>query len=423
MSTNNAPNASGPTIPASVKFDSNYTRVLETDTLLCSSLTDGQAVLYQGRLSNLNSPIEPQDAATKLYADTVINVIAGPQNSVQYNYNNNFNGTTNLTFSEASSTLYSRGTIIGTGSSTLTIGSGYLQNVAQPATQQTVVSKRYTDSYYTLNFFSSSSTSVAYSVNQMANYIITRNTMNGSDTMPDFRPTYISFIQNTGTYGALSSGSAFKWTIKNAHSSSSLSIAPGYGVNIYPSTGSLSIYPGYELNATMCIANIGSITNLIVTSNQYIGASPSANNFLVGPRSMFTSANVTRVTDSYNFETSIVTFTDQNVIYTADSLTGIVHRNFDGPKEDTFGQVSAFISSYSSLNSPIYYIFTTGAIEVAIKNTSTSGSLSLVGNTEWTMDPNSNMIVPIGKTGYFYVYIDVPNVHGYVYTIGIMPYS
>jgi hypothetical protein len=426
MSTNNAPDAPGPTIPASVNFQNNFTRVLETDKILCQSLTDGQAVLSGGRLTNLNNPIMPQDAATKYYADTVINTIAGPQDSVQYNYNNNFNGTTNLTYSETTGTigifsLYSKNTIIGTGTNLLTISSGYIQNIPVPTTQQTVISKDYVDNFYTLNFFSSASTSVTYSAEQMTNNIITRNISgtNGSDTTAS-SSDIITHVINTGTYGSLSSGSDFKWSVKNSHTSTSLSITAGTGVMFCPTTSTLNIYPGYEMDSVICANPDTSTTNLLVTSLQYIGSNPSNNNFLMGPRSMFTTANVTRISESYQFDTSITTFYDQNVIYAADNLSGIVHRDFDGPKEDTFGEISAFISSYSSINSPIYYLFTTGAIEVVIKNISTSGSLSLVGSSDWTMDTNSNMTVPIGKAGYFYVYVDVPNVHGYVYTIGIM---
>jgi hypothetical protein len=55
-----------------------------------------------------------------------------------------------------------------------------------------------------------------------------------------------------------------------------------------------------------------------------------------------------------------------------------------------------------------------------VKNESTVGTLTIIPSVGWTMDQNSNMTIPAGQTGTFWVYIDVENVTGKVYVISIV---
>src|SRR5574343_307202 len=407
-------NLSGPRIPASTNFTSNYTKDLETSSIFCSSITDGTATLSNGTLGGLNDPVHNQDAANKRYTDSVLHTVADPNNSVQYNNAGSFGGSTSLTFSQDTNVLYSYNTIVGTSPNMLVINAGSIYNVGSPAsTTNNAISKSYIDKYFQLNIFTSSEPALVYPVSYMMNSIIVRDTTTGSDSTAS-ATDIINYASSS--FGALSDAS-FKFSLKNAHTEDTLSLIPGTGVSIYPTTSTLNIYAGYELDAIVKTNLSSSTANLLVTGLSWLPSTDSGvisnNNFIVGPRSMYTSANVTRVSNKMNINTGIIEITEQNFIYTAEYLTSVIHRNFNGAKIDTFGEVTSFISSYSSLNSPIYYIFTTGAVEFVVKNTSTSGSLSFESNAYWTMDPNSNMTIPIGKTGYFYVYIDATNLQGH----------
>jgi hypothetical protein len=416
-----------PRIPASTSYSSNFTRELEVSSIICTSITDNIATLSNGTLSNLNDPINNQDAATKHYTDSILHTVAEPNTSVQYNNNGSFGGSTSLTFSTESGglTLFSNNTIIGTGSNMLTINSGHIYNVGNPSTTSSTpsnnaISKEYFDNYFILRVYTSSDAALTYPSEYLTNAIVIRNTSTGSDSTAT-ASDIISYIATT--YGSISD-SSFRLCIKNYHTQDTLSLTAGTNVSFYPTTSSINIYAGYSLNATLKTSITTTSASILVTGLSWLPSTTSGsisnNNFIVGYRSNEASANITRISNKFNFNTNVTEITEQNFIYTAEYLTGIVYRNFNGVKEDTFGDVSLFISSYSAINSPIDYIFTTGAVEIVIKNTSTTGSLSLVGNDFWTMDPNSNMTIGTGKTGYFYLYIDTTNLLGYIYTIGIL---
>lgn len=408
----------GPRIPGSEYFNSNYTKDLECTTIICNSLSDGQATLTGGQLSNMNDPVNPQDAATKAYCDSILSIVADPLYSIQYNNNNQFDGSSNLTFD--GSELYSLTTVIGTASSMLTINSGIIDNLPVPTTLKNPISKSYVDVYNTLNVVTTAATSTTYGASSMVNSILIKSSGTSSDAT-DSAANIITYI--TSVLKPVNIATTYtncKFTLKNVHTSESLSVAAGINVTIVPTTSSLTIYSGYELDTILQVTSASTV-KMFVNNLNWIGSTNINNsNFLIGPRSMYTSSNDTRIANKFNFNTNITTLTTQNVVYKATNLTGIVHRSFEGTKTDTFGSVSAFITSYSSLNSPIYYIYTTGAVEIVIRNTSVLGSITLTSNTEWTMDPNSNMTIGPGKTGYFYLYIDTINELGYVYTIGIM---
>jgi hypothetical protein len=417
----------GPTIPASVSFESNRTRALECIKLISNSLQSGTIRMTGGHLTNLVDPVNPQDICTKSYADGKLNRVADPNRSIQYNNNGQFAGSSLLLFTDGSlstgSTLYSSSTTIGTGSNYLSIGSGVITGVPAPTNNTNIVSKSYMDSYYTLSTTTSTNSNITYSASQMVNGFITKNSTTGTDTTA----TGTQIVQEMNsvlnplivgnTTGTLSS---CRFMIRNVHTSDTLSLASGIGISIYPTISSLTLYAGYSLDSVIQATSL-TTANLLVTDICYIGsAALSTSNFLMGPRSMYASSYVTRVGTQFTFDTSINTINNQNVTYSPSDIIGVVHRNFTGAKTDTFSDVSSFVSSYSTYKSPIYNIFTTGAVEFVIKNISTSGSLTLVGNSQWTMDPNSNMTIVAGHTGLFYLYIDVTNLLGYIYVIGII---
>jgi len=91
----NYPTANPPSIPDSTNFDTNYTRLFEAGLI-----TDGFATLTAGTLSNLNNPVNPQDAATKSFVEASTgSAPGGIEGSIQfYSTSDTFAGMTNPTY-------------------------------------------------------------------------------------------------------------------------------------------------------------------------------------------------------------------------------------------------------------------------------------------------------------------------------------
>lgn len=418
----------GPTTQGSTNLKSNYSQILECDKLIFNQITDGISTIGNGTITNLNDPVNPQDIATKNYADSKLKIVAEPLHSVQYNKNDNFAGSVNLTFDKDTSTLFSTKTQVGSVDNVI-IENGIISNVPEPISFTTIVSKEHVDRYRVMNVYESSVPNETYSANVLINGIIIKTT-GSQDALPSaldivnemknvYNPVNIDASTALPTNDEDFNICSCECIIKNV-STDPVEITPGTDVNVYPhpQTSTIVIHPGYTLEAYIQ-ARADNIVNFMVKNLSYIALNENQYNFLTGPRSMYHQAGYISVTDKFTVDTQIQKFTSQNKSYSAKDLVGIIHREFEGPKIDTFSDAKLFIQSYSYYNSPIYNIFRSGSIEVTIKNTSTTGSLTLVGNDDWYMDPNSNMVIPAGKTGMFYVYIDTINVSGHVYTIGI----
>jgi hypothetical protein len=398
----------GPTIPESVSFDNNYTRVLKTDSLIFTEImvptgTVGAfSTLSTGRLTNINDPILNSDIATKHYADlyTPGGIVSEPLNSIQFNNAGQFDGSADLTYNVGTNVLYSKLTTVGTGSTMLTIGSGTMLNISAPVSGQDAVSKSYVDNTAFCDIIGITTGSATYTGPQMVNTIIYRTGAVTSDTTAD-----------SATLVPLINGSC-RFSVYNG-TSGSFDLVAGTGILVYPTCSSISIKSGYTLNAFLSVS--GSTVLMLVES---LVPGPSTG-FIVGPRSTYATVNTTKVSSTLSTVTNPIILTSQNVIYGPTTINGTVYRNFNGPKTDSFGPVSSFISGFAYPNSPVPYIPKSGAVELIIKNTSTSGSVTLVGSSEWTMDVNSNVTIGIGKTGYFYLRIDTVELLGYIYVIGI----
>jgi hypothetical protein len=410
--------AQGPLIPNSINAKSNYTYKLEADTLYFTTLTDGVATITLDTISGLVNPTAPQDACNKAYADTVLKVVSEPLTSVQYNIgSNNFGGTTNLTYDISTGTLFSNSTVIGTTATFLSISGGVISNVYTPTDitrSSFAMNKTYLD---TLNMFtvtSSSGLAVAYSNADMTNNMIIREpASNTTDTIPN-ASTLLSYIASNVSAKI---GTNTRWSVYNKSTTSTLTITPGTGVSFMPSSSTLVVGPQYKVTGNL----VSTSTN---TLNYVIDGLSYANNnykFAVGPRSLYTSADVLRVSNSFRFNTSKTTLTGATVIYSPSNVLSVIERFYNGPKTDTFGDVNTFIKTFYTVNSPSYGLFQNGCIELIIRNISPAGSITLVpdSQSQWTMDPNSNNVIGAGKTGYFLLYIDTVAITGNIYVIGI----
>lgn len=414
----------GPLIPASKLSKTNYTSRLKIDTLLCSTLTNGSVIIASGRITGLEDPTDNQDACTKNYVDTTLNTVSEPLNSIQYNNDTgSFGGNADLTYNINTGLLYSKNTYIGinpvTGSSTtsLVIENGTIKNIYNTVSgtrSSLLITKSYVDTYDKYTKSNNSDLAITYSASDMTNNLLIRNPSESTTDTTCDATTLVNRISST--ISALV-GTTCRFDLYNTSTHSVLTVNAGAGLSIYPTTSSLQLYPEYKLISTI-VSTSPSSAQLLVESMTY---AKSNNNFVIGPRSLYTTSNVIRVSDTYRFNTDIIEYTDSSVIYSPSDILSVIERKYVGAKTDTFGDITTFISSFYTINSPLYNIFQTGAVEIVIKNTSSSGNLTLVEDVQghWTMDPNSNMVIGPGKTGYFYLYVDVENQTGNVYVISL----
>ena len=435
--------AQAPTIPGSTSFNANYTGFLECQELLGNTIslepTTGQLLsnvttLSNGTLSNLNDPVEPNDAANREWTNSILSIPEPPENSIQYNNMGVFGSSTNLLFTLTGQTLSTTGTLNSTGSLSLSgptlysniinvtnyntsaglvISNSTISNLNNPIAGTDALNKQYIDTFNTLMTSTiTSGTNVTYT--NMANFIIFRNLGTSVGTITDTTASANTIISQMSS-GSLNITSA-RFAIQNISSqyNSILNILPGSGVN-FNISGTINIWPNYELNCIMLINGPGSVTIYII-SNTYTQANT---NFTIGNNSLNISTGTTVVTNQFSICTNIINLTQQNVTYSPLNTLGIIYRNYNGTKTDTFTNVSNFINGYAYANSKIDYIFSTGAIFLTIKNVSNTGAILLTSASGWQTDTNSNMTINVGQTGYFYLYIDTVALTGNIYTIGI----
>ena len=445
----------GPLIPGSTAFQSQYSYTFESNTLIANSLTDGVSIMSAGVITGLLSPVNLQDAVNKEYTDSVIGVIGTPVGSLQANSGKGtFQGlptmiytnanTSTIMSTSASYILISNDTIVMPTTSTfpyLEITNASVIGISVPTTStitNMAVNKSYMDNFYSFNSITvgSVSSSIGINASQMVNTIMTRIPTNNCIDVLDNATNVGTVINNS--ISAIS-GTSARFIMNNAGPGTiTLTTSSSPSLTFYPSNTGLTLFPNYTLDSTLQYIN-GTTCNMFISSINYTNtllvggtsisgtsvATSSAmatSGFIVGPRSQYVTSDNTIVTDSYQFNTSTTLMSVQNVIYTPQNfLTGPIIRNYEGTMTDTFAAINEFILDYNGPNNPVYYFYQTGAMEVVIMNTSSSGSVLLVPDAfnQWTMDPNSNNTIGPGQTGYFYVYVNTSSLTGNVYVIGI----
>ncbi len=398
--------AIAPLIPDSTSFNSNYTRNLKCSKIISNLITNGTVSITNGIISGISNPVNNSDAANKQWSDLNMpgGIAALPLNSIQYSNMNLFTGSSTLTYTVDTSTLYSTKTSVDG----IYITTGSITGINNPVNNTDAVNKQYTDNFFKINRLTiSNAAGVTYS--SMANIIVSRDTLGNS--VSDTTANAADIITEMNNISSVS----FKVRNINTDYDSILNISPGTDVIIKPTNGSLNIWPGYEFNSVITTDGTSAYIN-VIGINFY----NTNNNFTIGNRGLNVSSNITKIVDQFSFNTDINNLTTKNVIYNPTNIGGIIYRNYEGDKIDTFGNVSSFINGFAFPNSQIDYLFTTGAIELIIKNTSSTGAVYLTETTGWTFDENSNMTIDSGKTGIFYLYINTTNITGNVYTIGIV---
>lgn len=169
-----------PPLGSSVNYDTNFTQNLETPSLESLEITDGQVILSDGFLSNLNNPVADTDIATKDYVDTFSGggSSVGPSGAIQFNRPiGAFDGTAELIWDGSSIIITAVGSIITDGVSN--INGGFLHNLSDPVLNQDGATKNYVDSKGSealteISVDSPGNTVVTITASQMVNKVVNR---------------------------------------------------------------------------------------------------------------------------------------------------------------------------------------------------------------------------------------------------------
>ncbi len=420
----------GPTIPSSSNFSSNFTRILKvTETIEGNSFSspnpatpDTNTELSAGILSNLNDPVLDSQGATYAYALAHGGTAnpGGPINSVQYNNSGAFGGTSNLLFDNMTNTL----TANKISNGTVTIASNTISGLTDPVSGQQAATKNYVDNYTSLSVTTNNiSGSTTYTSASIVNGIVYRDNQTSS-TIIDTLPTAAQIITEADAI----IGTTLTFGIRNTSSDykSVVTFATGTGITL---VAPQNIFAGYEFNAFMIITNITPGFEAI-TIYPISNAITNTDNWVSELGGLATIVNVINITDFFPIfnlpseATSIISAANvsDKIVY----LSPVVAQGISIDKPDSFMGV---LTGSNFISGP--FIWSTGGTDFYIINESAIPGADLildglVGTISWTMDPNSNLIIPAGYTGWFMVALTVTNypdvtsmTSARIYTLGI----
>lgn len=349
------------TITPSINLDSNYSGLLETDEIYSRIYyLSTSATWSDGYVRGLNPfPIYESEAVLRSYVrDTAP---TGPASSVQYNYNNSFAGSADLTFTGG----FNLGTLNLNGTFTdgvANIEGTQINDLNFPYVGSSIVRKSYLDLYQqyrsvtwvSTTGMSYSSTNLVLTPLNLVGGIFVNETSStlGNLVLPSYTNISTFLNTNTGSY-------PFSLVNQNA---SSITITTSSTVSITPSNSTLNIPSYYTMNGILNVKPTA--INLIVTgddcnvlfgSNMFestgsfstFGPYKITNNLLFPAPD--TPTNATNASNNLNYDTAKVSL-------------GFIIRNPSGASDDTFGDlrlscqfviqnISAFNITLSSSNS------------------------------------------------------------------------
>jgi hypothetical protein len=402
----------GPTIPSSTNYLSNFTRILKVTESIEGNYfsspnpaTPGTlTTLSLGTLSNINNPVLDSQGATYAYA--LAHGGTGnpgePIKSVQYNNAGAFEGSSSLLFDNITNTLSANKISNGT----VTIGLGTISGLTDPISGQQAATKNYVDNYTAINITSINTVGSTTYPASAINGIIYRDTQTSGTTI-DILPTAAQIITASGAVV----GTTLTFSIKNVNINydNVITFIPGTGITFGYSQ---NIFSGYQYNGIMTVTNVtfGSEALTLYTLNNTITNTTNWGIELGGFASVLDVIRVTDFLSVFNNPTeihsaSIISPTEVagKVIYVNPGSAGIIYID----KSSSFMGV---IADSNVILSP--FIWTTGGLDFYIVNESSipGADLSLEGipdSVVWTLDPNSNMIIPAGYTGWFMIVLTV----------------
>jgi hypothetical protein len=372
--------------------------LMKINKLMSPIITDGVAKLQNGSLSGLIDPVTASDCANLHYLQSSVPIAAGPNNSIQYNNNGLFAGSSNLTFTNGLTTTAIE--VSSTTSSNVLINSGTISGLTTSSTDPTsAATKEYVDD--TLTGLNQSTvivnSSITYSANQMINGIIYRDPVSVSVSNTKFDTT-ASALSIISQFNDQSIGNSAKFYLKNISSSSDVYIylVPGSSVTFNNGLPGLIIPQNYILKGLLIIQSNNSIL-LYVQSIEYSGSMTNV---------QFTLSNIglvpfnlrTLVTDSLKNTNAIFsTYYDDSTIGNApipwsSMFFGQVSRNnLTGPTINYFPEpVTAFINSVGS-GSFYRFIFRNGsAYNITLKS---SNGYIFDSNADFTVKPMTSVLL------------------------------
>lgn len=140
-----------PPINTDVFNDNNTTRIMKTNTLVSTIITDGIATIEGGFISGLVEPTNDNQIATKKYIDDSSGGggggggSVGPNLSIMYNDNGSFAGSSNLMVSDPSTSTESLDLLGTFTNGTITIADGQINGLSTPTNNSDAATKAYVD--------------------------------------------------------------------------------------------------------------------------------------------------------------------------------------------------------------------------------------------------------------------------------------
>ncbi len=433
---NNTPQ--GPLIPGYTTLKTYEVSLTNIDNLKSTVIKNDSVIWTSGQITGLIYPTSSTQIATKQYIDDVGGLNPqGPSTAVQFNGNNIFQGSENLTWT-------TRGlSVIGTIQSGSSIMSGSnISGITDPTLSSQVSTKNYADlsSLKNVNQLTGAGT-LTYTASQIYNGIIIRvgltlqtNThlttpdtdisVRNQDTFPTATDifTYLDSI-NIGPY----IGFTFSFNLYNISQNGSISLiikapdssiifSPYSSTNIETNLSSPIIYGSYQLSAQCMITGVDTpeIT-VIITRNSLV------NNieYTPGP-GVYDSQNsiYNNISENGNavcvqattLRTNVQSLTPMNPIYFTDTSSRtylysdlsrrmIIRSGFVEQISDTIINSISFLSNSFFSNGS-----NTGlGFEFAIQNNSLF-NLGLIPSTGWTF--TQTISIPSIHTGLFNVIVD-----------------
>lgn len=401
-------------------------------------ISDGFAILSNGNLTGLVNPINNQDAATKSYVD---GFIANLEDTVQFNDNGVFSGSTNFEYNDTLNVLTINGTITDGVSSLL---GGILSNLNDPplngTNTQVGVPKKYVDQFGNLVNTSTIvlSSDVTYTGAQMAGGLIYRDPVIPGTTPPttDTSATAANIISNMVGSPVLDNMSTV-FFLNNITSSNSvfINLRANTGITFQRDSESptgIVIPKDYVLRTKILVtdATVSSEDIRIwVESLQY--GSLVTNTFEF--RGLELSANLGGTGDERYLGTVTATMRESTKTYFPFGNTVPANGNIvlDYPVETKQGSITTSVTNTSNVTvsfqgpaSTTVFASTgytrAGSFRYIIQNGSNQYNVTFVASDGFVMDPNSNMVIGPSKNGIFWVSADSSTSTVTVYTIGIV---
>lgn len=384
--------------------------------LLIDKITDSVLTIENNKISNVIDPIQNNDIVNLNYLIEAEPRANGPQYSVQFNDNGNFNGTNNLKFQSNILTT----DVITNGINTFSEGT--IDGIVNDTTLNSAVNKSYIDNSLNLNESTLLlATNINYSANQMVNGIIYRDPIvnNTVSTQYDTTADAVSIVQQ---FENTSVGNSVSFYLKNITNNPDVFIflKPGTGVTFNNSTDGITIPQNYILKSKLIIISLTEIL-LFIESVEYSGSIEQFK-YLKTISSSTPYTLETIITNSLKTNTALfdVYYDDESLNVGPLTLTSIIYGQTY--RKNLTSDITLFfpdpVSSFLLENNENSVL--SGYYRFIFRNADTTYNVTLSGSNGWILDNYSNYTIPPKTSVLLWLYVDGINNSVKVYQIGKM---